>query len=54
MFSPALSLYGADHGLHESSGSAVLPDRVKSCTLPEDSQRSCPQVATLALSRMEE
>ena len=48
---PARSSNGPAQSLHESSGSAVLPDRVNSRTAPVDSHRIRPQVETLLVSR---
>jgi hypothetical protein len=54
MGSPSGRVYAFDHGLHVSSGFAVLPDRVKTCTsdaLPEARHRTAPHVATVPASR---
>ena len=55
MGSPSAREYGADHGLHVSSGTAVLPERVYSLTAVEGGfaarQLSVPHVATVSASR---
>src|SRR5262245_24492556 len=52
--SPSAIVYGFDHALHVSSGVAVLPDRVDTCTCPGFAvarHRSTPQLATVPASR---
>ena len=52
---PSAAVWGADHGLHVSSGVSVLPDRVKTSIRPPAGtvprQLSVPQVATARASR---
>src|SRR5688500_5568051 len=45
---------GAAHGLQESSGASVLPDRVCSVTVPAPSQRMDPHCAWVLASRTDD
>jgi hypothetical protein len=52
--SPSALAYAVDHALQVSSGVAVLPERVGSCTCPARAvarQRITPQLATVPASR---